>query len=244
MLPVRNPFARRRPAQPPAQPHATIAPPTFSHYSTPAVPNSLWFASDFLLGAGMVVIQPSTQRIVLIHDGSTGLWILPKGRKDIGESLEQAALREAYEETGYRSQFLPLLSGSRAPAPGSLRNAEATTEPIYVSTIRFGREYGGHGGEYLTFWYVGYIDEDAVREENTGMIDEKQYVSHLLTPQQALERLGDATIEAQILQMAWHLFGLTYLSSTEDGQADQEPSPPKATASASSQGHRNRRQGA
>lgn len=81
-------------------------PPTiFSARSTPAVPDSLWHANDFLLGAGMVIIQPSTDKIVVLsdeikdaHGKSRQYFFLPKGRKDRGESLEQAALREAHEE--------------------------------------------------------------------------------------------------------------------------------------------------
>lgn len=51
-----------------------------------------------MLGAGMVLIQPSTNKVILLYDTSRRYWFLPKGRKDVGESLEQAALREAYEE--------------------------------------------------------------------------------------------------------------------------------------------------
>ena len=69
-----------------------------STYSTPLVPDSNWAAADFILGAGMVVIQPSSRKIVIVYDPSSDTYFLPKGRKDIGESLEQAALREAYEE--------------------------------------------------------------------------------------------------------------------------------------------------
>jgi len=49
----------------------------------------------------MVIIQPSTHRLVILYDTQKKRWFLPKGRKDLGESLEQAALREAYEEVGH-----------------------------------------------------------------------------------------------------------------------------------------------
>ena len=68
-----------------------------SERSTAAVPNSIFHATDFILGAGVVVIQPSTSKIVLVTDNRER-WFLPKGRKDKGETLEQTALREAYEE--------------------------------------------------------------------------------------------------------------------------------------------------
>ena len=46
----------------------------------------------------MVILQPSTSRVVIVHETRLNYWFLPKGRKDVGESMEQAALREAYEE--------------------------------------------------------------------------------------------------------------------------------------------------
>lgn len=78
--------------------HRPPPPPPLSTNSTAGFPDSLLYASDFMVGAGMVILQPSTGRIVVVYDKETKSWFLPKGRKDIGESLEQAALREAFEE--------------------------------------------------------------------------------------------------------------------------------------------------
>lgn len=69
-----------------------------SEHSTHVLPDSLWFCSDFRLAASLVIIQPSSGRVVLVHDTAKNYWFLPRGRKDVGESLEQAALREGYEE--------------------------------------------------------------------------------------------------------------------------------------------------
>ena len=77
-----------------------------SERSTAAIPDSVFHATDFILGAGVVIIQPSTSKIVLVTD-KRERWFLPKGRKDKGESLEQTALREAYEEVNNPSIFLP-----------------------------------------------------------------------------------------------------------------------------------------
>jgi len=76
-----------------------------SERSTAAIPDGIFHAADFLLGAGVVIIQPSTSKIVLVTD-KRKRWFLPKGRKDKGESLEQTALREAYEEVNNRSFYL------------------------------------------------------------------------------------------------------------------------------------------
>ena len=42
-----------------------------------------------------------------------GLWVLPKGQIDQGESSEQAALREVAEETGVRGSSLGKLGDTR-----------------------------------------------------------------------------------------------------------------------------------
>lgn len=49
----------------------------------------------------MAVIQPSSGKVLVVNDTKRGSWFLPRGRKDIGETLEQCALREAYEEVRY-----------------------------------------------------------------------------------------------------------------------------------------------
>ena len=73
-------------------------PPLSTEYSTPGVQNSFWCSQDFMLGAGMVLIQENTHKIVVIYETRKKYWFFPRGRKDIGESLEHTALREAYEE--------------------------------------------------------------------------------------------------------------------------------------------------
>ncbi|EDR14516.1 uncharacterized protein LACBIDRAFT_169027, partial [Laccaria bicolor S238N-H82] len=55
-------------------------------------------SDSFMLGAGMVLIQENTHKIVVVYDSRHKKWFFPRGRKDVGESVEQAALREAYEE--------------------------------------------------------------------------------------------------------------------------------------------------
>jgi 8-oxo-dGTP pyrophosphatase MutT (NUDIX family) len=58
----------------------------------------------------MVVIQPSSGKVLVVNDTAKRSWFLPRGRKDIGESLEQCALREAYEEVRPLLALLFLLS--------------------------------------------------------------------------------------------------------------------------------------
>jgi hypothetical protein len=83
-------------------------PKPLSEISSPAVSDSLWFAQDIQLAASVVIIQPSTGRFVVLSEKRVykvrgkeeeyERWFLPRGRKDVGESLEQTAVREGYEE--------------------------------------------------------------------------------------------------------------------------------------------------
>ncbi|KAL1746606.1 hypothetical protein HDZ31DRAFT_1617, partial [Schizophyllum fasciatum] len=62
---------------------------------------------DLMLGAGMVIFQPDTRKIVCVYERARKYWFLPKGRKDVGQSLEETALREAYEEPHQANTGMP-----------------------------------------------------------------------------------------------------------------------------------------
>lgn len=72
--------------------------PSLSKWSTPAIPESAWRSTDFMTGVGMVIIQKKTEKIIVLYSTMMDYWFFPRGQKDIGESIEQAALREAHEE--------------------------------------------------------------------------------------------------------------------------------------------------
>ena len=57
--------------------------------------------ADPILGAGVVIVADGA--ILLVqrgHEPQLGRWSVPGGRVEPGETLQQAAAREAHEETG------------------------------------------------------------------------------------------------------------------------------------------------
>jgi len=56
---------------------------------------------------GAALLQHRDNKIGLPH---AGLWVFPGGHCDTGESIETCAVREVFEETGYRCQDLNRLA--------------------------------------------------------------------------------------------------------------------------------------
>ena len=62
-----------------------------------------------------IIFNPSRTQILLVKRKDVSIWVLPGGGIDTGESPDQAAIREAYEETGYQikidrqsGEYLPI----------------------------------------------------------------------------------------------------------------------------------------
>ncbi|WOX10290.1 NUDIX hydrolase [Streptomyces sp. N50] len=67
-----------------------------------------WFHASPLLSADCVAFDESG-RILLIQRNDNGLWALPGGLVDVGESPAIAAVREAQEEVGLQAEVLSLV---------------------------------------------------------------------------------------------------------------------------------------
>jgi 8-oxo-dGTP pyrophosphatase MutT (NUDIX family) len=131
-----------------------------------SIERSLFFSDEFAISCGTVTIDVRESKVLLIHMRKNGEYMLPKGRKDVGESLEATALRETYEETGIKAQLLPVAIDSQATSTQGQDRPKAITEPIAVS------QRMTQGGLKIIFWYVGVADSTIPPVEGTQQENE------------------------------------------------------------------------
>ncbi|MFJ8040173.1 NUDIX domain-containing protein [Kitasatospora sp. NPDC096147] len=62
------------------------------------------------------VVTDDSGRLLLIHKTDNGLWALPGGGHDIGESVAQAVVREVLEETGVNVEVVAVTGLYTDPA--------------------------------------------------------------------------------------------------------------------------------
>ncbi|KAM3549269.1 hypothetical protein MY1884_008814 [Beauveria asiatica] len=126
---------------------------------------SLHFSDGFVISCGTVTVDIAESRVLLIRSRGAGEYYLPKGRKDIDEFLEDAALRETWEETGVRAQLLPVRISTRATTSaaggggGGADLASCVTEPLAVA------QRVSDGVLKIIFWFVAAADSAAAPEE-------------------------------------------------------------------------------
>ncbi len=63
----------------------------------------------FLVGAGTLILNNQNE-VLLIKRTDNNMWGIPGGSCELGETFEEAAIREAFEETGLKISRLKLFS--------------------------------------------------------------------------------------------------------------------------------------
>jgi 8-oxo-dGTP pyrophosphatase MutT (NUDIX family) len=60
------------------------------------------------LGCSAVIFDEARKKVLLTRRSDNGLWCLPGGAVDPGETVEEACVREIWEETGLQAQVVRL----------------------------------------------------------------------------------------------------------------------------------------
>ena len=121
----------------------------------------MYTAERFVESAGTILFRLSTREICILRLLERDECVLPKGRRNLGESCRVTATREAIEETGIPCRLLPVDLVSRAcPAigkgniPDEPRAFKAVCEPITLQ-IR----HTGEGEVKVIWWFVAAVNE-------------------------------------------------------------------------------------
>ncbi len=90
------------------------------------------------------------RKVLLVKRTDNGLWCIPGGHVDLGETLAQACLRELYEETGLRAEVVRLI-GIYSDTKGSLHIAQGpewhTVRVSFLCRIIDGSLYAKRGNK-------------------------------------------------------------------------------------------------
>jgi 8-oxo-dGTP pyrophosphatase MutT (NUDIX family) len=104
----------------------------------------------FVISCGTITLDLAQAKMLLIRWKKNGEILLPKGRKNIGETLEDAAKREIYEETGVQVTLLPLQIPTLAtPGAAAKQSYGFSTEPVALS-----QRISNGGVLKIIFWFV------------------------------------------------------------------------------------------
>ncbi|KAG5635106.1 hypothetical protein H0H81_012435 [Sphagnurus paluster] len=187
--------------------------------SAPRYPTQQYLTGDFVISAGSVLFRKTTTleeklEICIVHSTGFGRdeWLLAKGRKDRGESLEQAAVRETFEETGYPCALWPQRMATRAPAPGVNDSADVVAvadglvEPIAITM----RDLGAKGTKII-WWYITLATGEQ-RVEGT-QAEYEAFEPCFLEPQVAIEQLTFQK-DREIVKKAWEIVSNTSSDTT------------------------------
>ncbi|KIN07330.1 hypothetical protein OIDMADRAFT_47241 [Oidiodendron maius Zn] len=129
---------------------------------------SLHFSSQFVISCGTVTIDPTTKKVLLIFNRTSKQHLLPKGRKNTSETLESAAVRETFEETGIRCELLPHAFPHRAPLSpeAEKENGEAGEKPLGTEPIAV-QQRNSIGVWKIIFWFIAKADSTIAKVEGT-----------------------------------------------------------------------------
>ena len=168
-------------------------------------PTSQYTSAQFVESAGAVLFRVSTREIYLLYLSEHNEYVLPKGRRNCGESTRETAVREVAEEIGYLCRLMPVKMFTRAPPAIETeqfkdvpRKASDLIEP-YTLQIR----QQGENDVKVIWWYIAIIDEDRSHEEER--LGEQKFRVDFYGYDESLEKLTFQT-DQDIVRNAIKIF--------------------------------------
>jgi 8-oxo-dGTP pyrophosphatase MutT (NUDIX family) len=191
-------------------------------------PTQQFRSTHFLTCAGTILFESTRAplRVCLLHHTVRNEWLLPKGRKDLGEHVPATALRETFEETGYPCVALPLDLVTRAPAPGAqTKDAPACVrgcadEP-FMLTLRRTAVDGEEGAGVKLVWWFAAVRTGADKVDGTQTAVES-FESRFFGVDEAL-RVATFQADRDVIAAAIELVRATYPEAREEsGQVPEQ----------------------
>ena len=156
---------------------------------------------SFTISCGTVTLDFKASNVLLIFNQKLQIYQLPKGRKDIGEDFVSAAIRETYEETGYRVELLPLLVGTRAtipphhmkgPAPAKkveVATNVLNTEPLAMCTYPDPQTESSTPVHKMVFYYAARLEASEMSPESGTQKSHERMINAWVSPSKAVDLL-------------------------------------------------------
>jgi 8-oxo-dGTP pyrophosphatase MutT (NUDIX family) len=115
------------------------------------------------VGANVAIFNAAGQ-VLLTRRQDNGLWCLPGGHVDLGESIDQTAIREAQEETGLSIQLERLVGLYSSHYPAGTFGAESPAHSILIALFR-ARVTGGALALNAEVTEFGWFNPDHLPED-------------------------------------------------------------------------------
>lgn len=165
--------------------------------------------TKYVESAGAILFHISSKQICLVHSHERKEWLLAKGRRNIGETRQQTAIREVQEESGFPCKLLPVNLWTRCTpdaeetefTPDVPRMFEKVTEPFMLTHRILPR----NNGIKLIWWFIGAIDED-----KPLLKGEEMFSAKLFSFEEAINTLtfaSDRDLVAQAIEIYEGTYG-------------------------------------